>query len=96
MIPSNPLRVVLPLLLGGCAATSPIAVIDQEHPASSRALEAAPARHRNTLEADAATQKTHALIAQRQEEAEGASSEQPTQPAQMAPKTKPAAGHEHH
>jgi hypothetical protein len=48
------------------------------------------------LQPDAATERTHELIAQRQREAEAAANAAPGSGAQIAPPTKNATGHDHH
>lgn len=90
------------LALAGCASsTAPIASVDSKHPASASAPEA----DRPTglmLRADAATRRTHALIAQREAHMEQPVAEPTSSGGQIAkpdggtnnPSSK--GGHEHH
>lgn len=97
---------LLPLLLAGCAGSTP--VIDRTHPASVEAAESGTKPLPRMLTTDAATQRTHDLLAQRTAEAKAVESEGATEtPAPPAgkkmdhsghdmPGMKKGAGHENH
>ena len=76
-------------LLTGCA--TPPLVLDRTHPASTDAPEAATAPARPTLHADENTQRTRALLKQREQQAAAAESEPPADQTNLNPSApKPA------
>jgi hypothetical protein len=84
------------LVLGACSHTNNVAPVDWQHPASTEAAEATTRPLRPSLRGDAATERTHELIAQRERDAEAAANDATSSGAQIAQPQPMKGGHEHH
>ena len=79
-----------PALAAHFSSSSAPLVIDSTHPASIDAPEASSKPIPNSLSPDAATQRTQALLAERQRQAEAEESATPANQSDLTPKAPPS------